>query len=97
MDVDVDGRVRLTGPLTFATVSACLKDSQALFRPRQRLCFDLAGVTAVDSSALALLVEWLRVGRERGVQVEFAAVPASLRSLAAVSELGDIDPVLDVS
>jgi phospholipid transport system transporter-binding protein len=97
MDVDVDGRVRLAGPLTFATVSARLRDSQALFRPRQRLCFDLASVTAVDSAALALLVEWLRLGRERGVQVEFAAVPASLRSLAAVSELGDIDPALGVS
>lgn len=97
MDVDVDGRVRLAGPLTFATVSVCLRDSRALFRPRQRLCFDLSGVTAVDSGALALLVEWLRLGRERGVQVEFAAVPASLRSLAAVSELGDIDPALDGS
>ena len=97
MDVDVDGRVRLAGPLTFATVSACLRDSQALFRPRQRLCFDLSGVTVVDSAALALLVEWLRLGRVRGVQVEFAAVPASLRSLAAVSELGEIDPALDVS
>ena len=97
MDVDVDGRVRLTGPLTFATVSACLKDSQTLFRPRQRLCFDLAGVTVVDSAALALLVEWLRLGRERGVQVEFAAVPASLRSLAAVSELDEIDPALGMA
>ena len=91
MQADADGRVRVAGPLTFATVSACLKDSEALFRPRQRLCFDLTDVTAVDSAALALLVEWLRLGRERGVQVQFAAVPASLRSLAAVSELDEID------
>ena len=94
MDVDADGRVRVEGPLTFATVSARLRDSQALFRPRQRLCFDLAAVTAVDSAALALLVEWLRLGRERGVKVEFASLPASLRSLAEVSELGDIDAAL---
>jgi phospholipid transport system transporter-binding protein len=94
MDVDANGRVRVTGPLTFATVSARLKESLALFRPRARLCFDLSGVTAVDSAALALLVEWLRQGRERGVQVEFTGLPASLRSLAAVSELGEIDAAL---
>lgn len=97
MDIDADGRVRVTGPLTFATVTARLKESQALFRPRARLCFDLSGVTAVDSAALALLVEWLRLGRERGVQVEFTGLPASLRSLAAVSELGEIDPALGTS
>ena len=94
MIADANGRVRVAGPLTFATVAACLRDSAPLFQPRQRLCFDLSDVTAVDSAALALLVEWLRVGRERGVQVEFAALPASLRSLAEVSELGEVDALL---
>ncbi|MFZ5492911.1 MAG: STAS domain-containing protein [Pseudomonadota bacterium] len=94
MNVDADGRVQVAGPLTFATVSARLADSAALFRPRQRLCFDLSGVTDVDSAALALLVEWLRLGRERGARVEFAGLPASLRSLAEVSELGEIDAAL---
>jgi phospholipid transport system transporter-binding protein len=96
MQADADGRVRVTGALTFATVSTCLKNSMPLFKPRQRLCFDLSAVTAVDSAALALLVEWLRLGRERGVQVEFAALPASLRSLAKVSDLGDVDPLLGI-
>jgi phospholipid transport system transporter-binding protein len=94
MIADADGRVRVTGALTFATVSALLRDSAPLFKPRQRLCFDLSAVTAVDSAALALLVEWLRLGRERGVQVDFAALPASLRSLAEVSDLGDVAPLL---
>lgn len=94
MNVDADGRVQVAGPLTFATVSARLADSVALFRPRQRLCFDLSAVTDVDSAALALLVEWLRLGRERGARVEFAGLPASLRSLAEVSELGEIDAAL---
>ena len=94
MNVDADGRVRVDGPLTFATVSVRLADSAPLFRPRQRLSFDLSGVTAVDSAALALLVEWLRMGQEKGVQVEFTAVPAALRSLAEVSELDQIDASL---
>jgi len=48
----------------------------------------------VDSAALALLVEWLRMGQQKGVQVEFTAVPAALRSLAEVSELDQIDASL---
>ncbi|WP_448507825.1 STAS domain-containing protein [Immundisolibacter sp.] len=94
MQVDADSRVAVEGPLTFATVSARLADSAPLFRRRQTLRFDLSGVTAVDSAALALLVEWLRMGRQNGVKVEFTAVPSALRSLADVSELGQIDPVL---
>ena len=94
MNADAQGRVQVDGPLTFATVPARLADSVALFRPRQRLNFDLSGVTAVDSAALALLVEWLRLGRQRGVQVGFASVPVALRSLAELSELGQIDAAL---
>lgn len=94
MNVDADGRVQVDGPLTFATVRACLADSALLFRPRQRLSFDLSGVTTVDSAALALLVEWLRLGRQHGVMVQFAGIPAALRSLGEVSELGQIDAAL---
>jgi phospholipid transport system transporter-binding protein len=94
MNVDADGRVAVEGPLTFATVSARLADSAPLFRPRQTLSFDLSGVTAVDSAALALLVEWLRLGQQHGVKVDFTAVPAALRSLAEVSELNQIHPAL---
>ncbi len=94
LSFSADGRVSLHGPLTFATVSARLAQSTALFRPRQHLCFDLSGVTAVDSAALALLVEWLRLGRQHGVTVQFAAIPAALRSLGEVSELDQIDAAL---
>lgn len=94
MIADADGRVRVAGALTFATVSALLRDSTPLFKPRQRLCFDLSAVTMVDSAALALLVEWLRLGRARGVQVDFAALPVNLRSLGEVSDLGDVAALL---
>ncbi|MBV8208688.1 MAG: STAS domain-containing protein [Burkholderiaceae bacterium] len=44
--------------------------------------FDLSNVQRCDSSAVALLLAWERAARERGVRLEFAGVPASLRSLA---------------
>ena len=97
MNADADDQVRLAGPLTFSTVSAQLAASAALFQGRSRLCFDLSGVTAVDSSALALLVEWLRLGRQHGVTVQFSQVPSALRSLATVSDLDQIDASLAAS
>ncbi|MGK2940611.1 MAG: STAS domain-containing protein [Immundisolibacter sp.] len=97
MNVDADGKVCLVGPLTFSTVSAQLAASAALFTDRSRLCFDLSGVTAVDSAALALLVEWLRMGREHGVTVQFSQLSPALRSLGTVSELDQIDATLAMS
>lgn len=94
ISVDADGRVPLQGPLTFATVSRLLADSRGLFDGHKQLCFDLQAVTGVDSAALALLVEWLRLGERHGVAVRFAHVPAALRSLAEVSELEQIEPAL---
>lgn len=94
ISADADGRVPLQGPLTFATVSRRLADSAGLFRTHKQLCFDLQAVTGVDSAALALMVEWLRLGERHGVAVRFAHVPDALRSLAEVSELEQIEPAL---
>jgi phospholipid transport system transporter-binding protein len=97
MNADADDKVCVAGSLTFSTVSAQLAASAVLFKDRSRLCFDLSGVTAVDSSALALLVEWLRIGRQHGILVQFSQVPPALRSLATVSELDQIDAALAMS
>lgn len=94
ISVDADGRVPLQGPLTFATVSRRLADTAGLFGRHEQLCFDLQAVTEVDSAALALLVEWLRLGERHGVTVRFAHLPDALRSLAQVSELDQLEPAL---
>ncbi|HCO43493.1 lipid asymmetry maintenance protein MlaB [Immundisolibacter sp.] len=97
ISADADGRVLLQGPLTFATVGARLKASAGLFRSHKQLCFDLQAVTSVDSAALALVVEWLRLGECHAVAVRFEHVPDALRSLAEVSELEQIESALAAS
>ncbi|KPK56046.1 MAG: hypothetical protein AMS22_02475 [Thiotrichales bacterium SG8_50] len=56
---------------------------------------DLARVARSDSAGLALLVEWVREARERGIDVGFRHMPEQMRAMARVSGLEDILPLLD--
>lgn len=44
--------------------------------------FDLSAVTAVDSTAVALLLDWQRQAQARGAALVLRGVPAALTSLA---------------
>jgi phospholipid transport system transporter-binding protein len=46
--------------------------------------FDLSAVVSCDSSAVAVILAWLREGRARNVALELSGLPAGLVSLAAV-------------
>ena len=83
----------LEGALSFETVPAVLAQSAAYAaRPElpERLTIDFARVTTVDSSAVALLLDWRRQARARGKTLEFVNLPPTLLDLArlyGVSEL----------
>ena len=83
----------LQGALSFETVPGVLAES-ARYAERpdlpERLTIDFAAITAVDSSAVALLLEWRRVAQRRGKTLVFVNLPANLLALAklyGVSEL----------
>jgi phospholipid transport system transporter-binding protein len=83
--------VRLEGALTLETVTACLeRDLPA----GSLVVFDFGGVTRVDSSALALLLAWLRRAKARGSAVELRALPEPLMALA---QLYGVDTLLPPS
>lgn len=89
-----DGRYRLTGDLTFDTVSRVLDQSEDLFQGEdQRLELDLADVNRADSAGLALLMEWTRLARRRSVDIQFVNVP---EQMAAVAKLTGLDTVLAI-
>ncbi len=88
-----DGEWRISGELTFGTVTALLRDSGGGFGAGQeRLRIDLGGVSRADSAGLALLVCWLRRARRAGVRVLFHGVPEQLLKIARVSGLEDMLP-----
>lgn len=75
----------LEGPLSFESLPQVLADSLAYSsRPDlpDRLTIDFSGITDVDSSAVALLLEWRREAARRGKGLYFVNLPANLVALA---------------
>ena len=83
-----DGTVRVSGPLTFATVEevrAAARVGMGSERWREEgLTFDLGGVGPVDSAGLALLVAWQRTARREGGRIHFRATSPALRAIAGL-------------
>ena len=53
----VDGRLRVSGPVTLSHVQSLLDQSRQVFIATD-LRIDLSGVSEADSSAVALMLEW---------------------------------------
>ena len=86
-----DRRLAVTGDLTLDTVTALYRESLG-FAGRERLpeVIDLAGVDEVDSSGLALLLEWQSWALAHEHCCEFANAPAHLLQLASLSETQEL-------
>lgn len=82
-------RMLVSGPLTLETArAASLTEVSA---GRNVSVIDLAGVTAVDSAALGVLMHW---SRQHGGKLEFTNIPENLRSLA---DLYDVATMLSIA
>lgn len=93
MITEEGGRLLLQGPVTIATVSALLAQARTLLAPGVAV-LDFAGVTEVDSAAVALALECLREARRRKLALTLANLPEAMQHLAelyAVSELLQAD------
>ncbi|HEX9801827.1 MAG TPA: STAS domain-containing protein [Gammaproteobacteria bacterium] len=89
-----NGGFTISGELTFATVTALLEQSRALFsQADEAVEVDLGAVERVDSAGLALLIEWLRLAREKGVDIRFSHLPQQMKAIAAASDLDSILPL----
>ncbi len=94
MNATAAGEVlRLTGPLDFETLPAVLAESEK-FAARadlpDRITIDFAGVTNVDSSAVALLLEWRRQALARGKALSFENLPSALLALARLYGVAEL-------
>ncbi len=88
-----EGAYALSGELSFETVPDAWRDTQNLFAAREVLRFDLAGISRADSAGIALLIEWLRLARQRGARVSFEHVPAQILAIARVTGLEALLPL----
>jgi phospholipid transport system transporter-binding protein len=83
----------LEGPLSFETIPRVLEDSEkyaARTDLPERLTIDFAGITGVDSSAVALLLEWRRQAQRRGKTLVFVNLPPNLLALAGLYGVAEL-------
>lgn len=83
----------LTGSLSFDSLPGVLEETER-FTARadlpERLTIDLSGITHVDSSAVALLLEWRRLAQRLGKGLEFVNLPENLLALATLYGVVDL-------
>jgi phospholipid transport system transporter-binding protein len=84
--------LRLRGPLTFANAAQVWAHGQRELAATagNPIEIDCSGIEAVDSAALAVLVEWLGWGHRHGRAVRLQGVPEKLLQIARISELDDL-------
>ncbi|MCX8085505.1 MAG: STAS domain-containing protein [Rhodocyclaceae bacterium] len=88
---EAGGAVAIAGRMTLERAAALLAEGQAaLAAGRER--FDLAAVTEVDSSGLAVLFGWQRAARANGKNLRIANPPQSLIKLAEVYGVAELLP-----
>lgn len=86
--VAADGGARWAfgGALTFGNAAAVLEAATGLALPASGIV-DCAGLTAVDSAAVTVLLALKRRAAENGVELGFVNAPGQLRALADVYDV----------
>jgi len=84
-----DGCYRVRGPVTLDTVQPLLEEGAQRFHGAD-IRVDLADVTGVDSSAVALLLAWTRAARLRGHRIRYQNPTQNLKALLELYELDEI-------
>lgn len=84
-----DHVVRLFGRLTMETSIDLFNQGVPLNDGARELVVDMAGVEAVDSSAVSLMLSWLRAAQRKNVKLAFVNVPRNLLSLASLYGVAD--------
>lgn len=91
--IALDGKcLRLSGALTMHTVPALYAEGVPHLNQDQ-LVLDFSQVDSVDSSAVSLLLGWLRVAQQHNRDLRVANLPASLLSLASLYGVAELLPV----
>jgi phospholipid transport system transporter-binding protein len=90
--IRLDGdRMMVSGPLTLVQVAAALGEGNAAIGAGAR-SVDLGEVGELDSSALALLLAWLREAKRRDRGLVFTNLPQGLTTIARLYGVADLLP-----
>lgn len=90
--IRVDGdRVEVSGPMIMSGAAGLLAEGNAAIASNAAV-FDLAAVTELDSSCLAVVFGWMRAANALGKSLGLLNPPQNLLSLAEVYGVADLLP-----
>ncbi|MBL0354275.1 MAG: STAS domain-containing protein [Candidatus Dechloromonas phosphoritropha] len=78
-------------PMVMANARKLLEAGRAALQPGEQI-FDFKQVSDADSSAIAVMLGWLRVASRSRSTVIFAHIPPGLRSLAELYGVSELLP-----
>jgi len=87
----VPGRLIVTAPLIMDNARKLLAAGCAALQAGEQV-IDLGRVTEADSSALAVMLGWLRAAESLRSTVKFANIPVGVRSLAELYGVTELLP-----
>ncbi len=85
-----DGRLAISGDLTFETVSTLRERGVELLGREGDVTLDLNAVTRADSAGLALMIEWLKQAKRRDATLQVVNMPEQMLAIARMSKLDEV-------
>ena len=80
------GQIKLSGQLNFDTVAQLLNktgiDFQAIPAENGQIDVDLSNISRFNSASLALLIEWMKMSQQKGLQIKYHSAPEQLLAIA---------------
>lgn len=86
------GRLLVKAPLIMANARGLLEAGRSALQAGEQV-FDFSAVTEADSSAIAVMLGWLRAASLTQSTVKFAHIPTGVRSLAELYGVTDLLPL----
>ncbi len=77
-------QVKLYGQLNFDSVAQLLKKPAINFElaENSQIEVDLSQISRFNSASLALLIEWMKMAEQKGLQIKYHSVPEQLMNIA---------------
>jgi len=77
-------QVKLFGQLNFDTVAQLLKKPEIDFDcvENAQIEVDLSEISRFNSASLALLIEWMKMADQKGLQIKYHSAPEQLMKIA---------------
>lgn len=84
-----ENRLEISGAVTMETVTVLFNEGLKA-ETSSNMLIDLSNLEKVDSSAVSLMLAWLREAQKNKVSIKFVSVPDNLMSLAKLYGVAEL-------